>query len=80
MHTRFQQGNLAENVYSEDRRKWENNIKMYPQETVCENERWMELPQDCIQCLGVVLAVLFCHGTQEFVACSDSTEQFSCSK
>jgi len=31
------------------RRRWEDNIKMDLRETGCEDGRWMELPQDCVQ-------------------------------
>jgi hypothetical protein len=40
------------------KKEMENNIKMKPRERVFVSRRWLELPQDCVQWQGVVLAVV----------------------
>ena len=47
--------------------KWENTIQVDFNEAGCENERWMELAQECChyQWQAVALSVLNLQSTQE---------------
>jgi hypothetical protein len=64
VHTGFLWGNLKETNRSEERHKWENNIKLDLQETGCEDISWINLAQDRDRWRAVVNAIMNLRAVQ----------------